>query len=66
MRKSFISIVEQTTDVNALGRSYYTFCLETALTSVRQARMLVEGDPVDDDHELPAIERLLAEALRVS
>ena len=63
--KSTIS-VEQTTDVNALGGSYYIFCLEQALANLQQARMLVKDDIIDDNHELPLIEKLLKEAIAAS
>lgn len=57
---------EQTTELNAVGRSYYIFCLETAFSAVEQARMLVKGDPVDASHELPLIYQKLQEALDAS
>lgn len=46
-------------DMDAIGKSYYAFCIEQALANVRQARGLVKGDPVDDNHQLPTIERML-------
>jgi hypothetical protein len=57
----------QQSDVCAMmGRSYYIHCLEFALVNVRQARMLVKGDVVDDNHDLPTIEALLQEAVDAS
>ena len=53
-------------DLNLIGRSYYLFCLETALTSVRQARALVKGDVTDENHQLPVIEALLDQAVKVT
>ena len=53
-------------DLNLIGRSYYLFCLETALTSVRQARALVQGDVTDENHQLPVIEEMLHTALKVT
>jgi hypothetical protein len=47
-------------------QSYYVFCLEQALENVKQARMLMAGDVVDENHELPRIERLLEEAIEAS
>lgn len=49
-----------------MGRSYYIHCLELALVNVRQARMLVKGDAVDENHLLPTIETLLQEAIDAS
>lgn len=63
MPKSAVTSVDH---VNPLGRSYYCFCLETALTAVRQARALVSGDITEKNHELPRIEALLQDALDVS
>lgn len=51
---------------NALGRSYYCFCLEQALSNLRQARMLVVGDVTDENHELQDIELKLMDALKAS
>jgi len=51
---------------NTLGRSYYIFCLEQAMSCVEQARMLVVGDIVDENHELQKIETLLDEAIAAS
>lgn len=52
--------------LHSVGRSYYCFCMETALTSIRQARALVKGDVIEGNHELAKIERLIAEALDAS
>lgn len=49
-----------------MGRSYYIFCLEQALTNIKQARALVSGDIIERNHELPKIERILAEAIDAS
>lgn len=57
---------EQTTELNSLGRSYYCFCLEQAIISVAQARALVRGDVIEQNHELVKIEQLLLEALNAS
>lgn len=54
------------TDYEYIGRSYYIFCLEQALTNIEQARALVKGDMVDTDHELPKIEDLLKQAIEAS
>jgi hypothetical protein len=58
--------VEDADDPNEVGRKSYMFCLDTALNCILQARSMMEGDPVDENHELPLIERLLKEALTVS
>jgi len=58
--------VEDTLQVNALGRSYYCFCLEQALAAIKQARQLVAGDRVEHDHELPLIEKKITEALEAA
>lgn len=58
MAKSDIAPAD-TTDLDCLGRSYYAYLIEQAYTSIRQARVLVCGDIVDSNHELPTIERLL-------
>lgn len=60
------SAILDTTELNSVGRSYYCFCLETALTAVTQARALVKGDVIDENHELGAIQRALTQALDVS
>lgn len=65
MTKSFITPAD-TFEVNPLGRSYYCFCLEQALTNIRQARVLVSGDITETNHELPRIEGLIVDALEVS
>jgi hypothetical protein len=65
MAKSAITVT-QTTELNAIGRSYYCFCLEQALANIKQARALVSGDKTEMSHELPKIERLIADALQVS
>lgn len=52
--------------LDSVGRSYYCFTLETALTAIRQARALVKGDITDANHELAKIERLITEALEAS
>lgn len=52
--------------LQSVGRSYYCFCLETALTAIIQARALVEGDAVDLNHALPTIQQMIAEALEAS
>lgn len=62
--KSQISGLEA--DMNQMGRSYYCFCLENALSNICRARALVKGDRVDMDHELPRIETLLRQALDAS
>jgi hypothetical protein len=56
----------QTEDLNALGRSYYLHCLEQAQLNIRQARMIVSGDIVEESHELPLIDWLLSEAIEAS
>ena len=48
--------------LDEMGRSYYLYCLETALFAVVQARTIVAGDPVETNHELPLIQQLLLEA----
>jgi hypothetical protein len=58
--------VKDPSDPEDVGRSYYRFCLFSALNAVLHARALVAGDVVDSDHELPEIERLLREALEVA
>ena len=63
--KSKIS-VSDTLDNAKLGRSYYCFCLEQALSSIKQARALVSGDVTEENHELPRIQNLIAEALEAS
>lgn len=63
--KSAIS-VEDTLKLNPLGRSYYCFCLEQALTSIKQARALVRGDVIERDHGLIGIETLIEDALEAS
>lgn len=65
MRKSDLTSGDEFTR-NQLGRSYYCFCLEQALTAIKQARVLVSGDKVETNHELPHIEQLLREALESS
>ena len=64
-QKSAIQVSE-TFELDKLGRSYYCFCLEQALTSIKQARALVSGDATEENHELPRIEHLIQEALDVS
>ena len=51
---------------DTLGRSYYCYCLESALLAVHQARLIVAGDKVDENHELPLIEQLLVDAWEAS
>lgn len=51
------------TSLNSVGRSYYCFCIEQALSAINQARALVNGDVIDSNHELPHIQRLLIDAL---
>lgn len=64
MAKSKIMGVDATLD--QMGRSYYCFCLEQALVNIQQARALVQGDKVETNHELPAIEHMITEALEAS
>jgi hypothetical protein len=54
------------TSLDSVGRSYYCFCLENALTAIQQARALMKGDKVETNHELPKIEQLISEALEAS
>lgn len=57
---------------NALGRSYYLFLMETALSAVQQARALLrtpddgEGAVVDDNHGLAELEYDLQQIVRAS
>lgn len=52
--------------LNSVGRSYYCFCLEQALTAIVQARALVAGDKTEINHELPSIQKLIQAALDAS
>lgn len=54
------------TNLDSVGRSYYVACLEDALTNIDRARALVEGDVVDENHELPLIQAKLRDALEAS
>lgn len=65
MPKSTI-LPEETMKVDPLGRSYYCFCLEKALNSIKQARALVSGDIIETNHELARIELLISAALGAS
>ena len=61
--KSDIDGSDEELTVVGMGFSYYAFCLEQSLTNLLQARRLVKGDVVDENHELARIEDLLREAL---
>jgi len=53
-------------ELNSVGRSYYCYCLETALDAIVHSRALVEGDITESNHELPEIESLIRQALRAA
>jgi hypothetical protein len=63
--KSAITVA-QTEHVAPLGRSYYCYCLESALSAIGQARALVKGDVVDENHQLAKIQGLIGDALDAS
>lgn len=63
-KKSKINGLTATFD--QMGRSYYIFCLEQALSNIQQARAIVSGDVVEKNHMLPQIEKLLTEAIDAS
>lgn len=63
--KSVVAMGDIST-IDQVGRSYYIFCLETALAAIVNAHTLVTGDPVEDNHELPLIETLITTALEAS
>lgn len=65
MAKSKITVA-QTADLNAVGRSYYIFCLEQALANIKQARALVKGDVTDSNHELSTIQASIEDAIVAS
>jgi hypothetical protein len=41
--KTLFVIPPEAWEANDVGRSYYCFCLESALANIRQARALVDG-----------------------
>lgn len=45
-----------------VARHHYRYCLAQALAAVGECRAIVNGDPIDDNHELPLIEQLLIAA----
>lgn len=57
-----VSVIDNT-NLDSVGRSYYIYCLEVALRSIMQAKALMQDDIIVSNHELPRIERLLAEAI---
>ena len=61
-----VGMVEDAGSADDVGRFAYISFLQQGLLAVSQARELVKGDIVDENHELPTIQRLFKEALEVS
>jgi hypothetical protein len=64
--KTMFVIPSEAWDAHDVARSYYCFCLESAIANVRQARALSEGGTTEENHDLSKIEQLLVEALEAS
>lgn len=67
MSKSKLSLTSSPVlTLDMVGKSYYIFCMEQSLANIRQARVLLAGDIIDDNHELALIERKIVEAIEAS